>query len=126
MKRYVLLTALLAIATPAPVAACDLVESYIARLGAADHFNSRGDRLSSAAAIIRQDRANYYLFGKRDPEDGGDAFFSSKENRAKLERMLENGQSSPTALAEIVNGTPLIEVSICRSNRGDYVNATVR
>jgi hypothetical protein len=126
MKRLVCLGALLTFASGAPVAACDLRESYIARLGPADHFNSNGERLTSAAAIIRQDRANYYLFGKRDPEDQGDAFFASKENRAILERMLENGQSSHAALVEIVNGTPLIEVSICRSNRGDFINVTLK
>ena len=41
--------------------------------------------------------------------------------------MLENGTSSPAALAEIVNGTPLIEVSVCRDNRGsDYINVRVK
>ena len=111
----------------APAVACDLKESYVARLGPADHFNSSGERLTSAAAIIRQDRANYHQFGKRDEEDDGDDFFGSKENRATLERMLENGTSSPAALDEIVNGTPLIEVSVCRGNRGrDYINVRVK
>ena len=40
---------------------------------------------------------------------------------------MENGTSSPAALAEIVNGTPLIEVSVCRGNRGgDYINVRVQ
>jgi hypothetical protein len=107
-------------------AACDLRESYIARLGPTDHFNSNGVRLTSAAAIIRQDRANYHQFGKRDPEDEGDRFFASMENRAILERMLEKGQSAPGVLADIVNGTPLVEVQVCRSNRGDYITVFVR
>jgi hypothetical protein len=66
------------------------------------------------------------LFGKRDPDDDGDRFFSSKENRAILERLLENGQSSPGVLAEIVNGTPLVEVQVCRGNRCDYINILVK
>jgi hypothetical protein len=63
-------------------------ETYYARLSGADHFNSRGQRLKSAAAIIRQDRANYHRFNVRDDEDTGDSYFSSKSNRAALERML--------------------------------------
>jgi hypothetical protein len=106
-----------------PAKAC---ESYVARLSAADHFNSRGERLSSAAAIIRQDRANFYLFGKRDAEDEDDAFFASKDNRAKLEWMLEHGQSSRAVLAEIVNGTPLIEVTVCQGGGSAYINVTLK
>jgi hypothetical protein len=126
MKRLVSLVASLVLANTASVAACDLIESYTARLGIADHFNSRGERLASAAAIIRQDRANFFVFGKRDPEDEADSFFASKENREILERMLEKGDSSPEALNEIINRTPLIMVSVCRSNRGDYVSVIVK
>lgn len=127
MLRITYVAAIAVCAGLVPAAACDLKESYLARLGPADHFNSSGERLTSAAAIIRQDRANYHQFGKRDEEDDGDDFFGSKENRATLERMLENGTSSPAALAEIVNGTPLIEVSVCRGNRGgDYINVRVK
>jgi hypothetical protein len=97
MKWLTCLALLLLLA--GPTAACDLRESYIARLGPTDHFNSNGVRLTSAAAIIRQDRANYHQFEKRDPEDEGDRFFASIENRAILERMLENGQSAPGVLA---------------------------
>jgi hypothetical protein len=106
--------------------ACNVRESYIARLGPADHFNSNGVRLTSAAAIIRQDRANYHQFGKADKEDQGDDFFASKENRATLERMLANGQSTPGAIAEVVNGTPLVEVIVCRGSQGDFINVIIR
>jgi hypothetical protein len=34
----------------------ELVESYVAFLSEADHFNSNGERLRSAAAIIRAPR----------------------------------------------------------------------
>lgn len=125
MKRLVCLAALLALDV-APAAACQLIASYTARLGAADHFNSNGVRLTSAAAIIRQDRANFYEFGRADPEDDSDPYFASKQNRATLERMLRNGQSSGSALAEIVNGTPLIDVRVCDGDRGEYVNVSIR
>ena len=41
----------------------EYTETYTARLSPADHYNSNGVRLHSAAAIIRQDRANYYVYG---------------------------------------------------------------
>ena len=88
------------------------VESYVARLSARDHFNSNVQRLTSAAAIIRQDRANYYVYGIRDREDEPDTFFQSKENRALLEGLLEHGRSSPAAIDRVVNGTPLIRVDV--------------
>jgi hypothetical protein len=88
------------------------IESYNARLSARDHFNSNGERLRSAAAIIRQDRANFYVYGLRDDEDEPDSFFSIKANRARLEQMLENGRTTPAAASSVVNGTPLIRVDI--------------
>jgi hypothetical protein len=88
------------------------VETYTARLSPRDHYNSNGVRLQSAAAIIRQDRANYYVYGLRDSEDEPDPYFSSKNNRARLEEMLENGRTTPDAIDRIVNGTPLIRVDI--------------
>src|ERR1700693_2280130 len=90
----------------------NFIESYTARLSARDHFNSNGERLRSAAAIIRQDRANFYVYGLRDSEDEPDSFFSNKGNRARLEGMLENGRTTPDAIQRIVNGTPLIRVDI--------------
>jgi len=88
------------------------IESYTARLSARDHFNSNGERLRSAAAIVRQDRANFYVYGLRDSEDEPDSYFSGKGNRARLEEMLENGRTTPDAISRIVNGTPLIRVDI--------------
>jgi hypothetical protein len=88
------------------------VETYTARLSPRDHYNSNGVRLRNAAAIIRQDRANFYVYGIRDSEDEPDPYFSSKDNRARLEEMLENGRTTPEAIDRIVNGTPLIRVDI--------------
>lgn len=88
------------------------LETYVARLSEQDHFNSSGARLRTAAGIIRQDRANYYEFGRRDPEDTADAFFASKANRARLEYMLLHGRISAATNNEIVNHTPLIVVKV--------------
>ncbi|HHI82467.1 MAG TPA: hypothetical protein ENJ99_04875, partial [Rhizobiales bacterium] len=90
----------------------ELLEVYRARLGTDDHFNSRGQRLDNAAAIIRQDRANFHRFGIRDDEDQGDSYFASKANRARLERMLRRGRATRSVLRQIVNGTPMIRVRI--------------
>jgi hypothetical protein len=103
------------------VDAGDLIESYTARLSARDHFNSNGQRLTTPAAIVRQDRANFYAYGIRDPEDQPDQFFSRKENRELLESLLDRGQTTPGARMAIVNGTPLIRVDIYQR----FINVTI-
>jgi hypothetical protein len=112
----VVLTAAILSAGPDQTAQAQILgeytESYTARLSPADHYNSNGVRLHSAAAIIRQDRANYYVYGIRDSEDEPDSYFSVKRNRERMEQMLENGRATPDAIYRIVNGTPLIRVDI--------------
>jgi hypothetical protein len=117
--------ALVAAVIATPVRAQTLVESYTAFLSEADHFNSSGQRLTSAAAIIRQDRANFHRFGRGDPGDEGDRFFASIDNRAAMERMLERGRSSGTAINAIVNRTPLVRVDIYRDADGNFIRVTV-
>ena len=99
----------------------NFIESYTARLSPRDHYNRNGVRLTSAAAIIRQDRANFYVYGLRDSEDEPDSFFSSKSNRARLEEMLENGRATRIAIDRVINGTPLIRVDIYANG----INVTV-
>ena len=127
MKRFLALL-LLSGAFALPAFADRLLESYTARLSSQDHFNSSGSRLASAAAIIRQDRANYHKFGQRDPEDEGDRYFASASNREVLESLLQRGASTRGALNAIVNGTPLVQVSIFRDDQSgrDYVTVTVK
>jgi len=124
-KILVVIAALVAGVVATPVRAQQLVESYTAFLSEADHFNSNGQRLTSAAAIIRQDRANFHRFGRGDPGDEGDSFFASIDNRAAMERMLERGRSSPAAINAIVNRTPLIRVDIYRDADGHFIRVTV-
>ena len=106
-------------------AQAELVETYTARLSENDHYNSKGDRLDSAAAIIRQDRANYHKFNAADPEDTGDSFFDNTENRAALERFLKRGATTQDARKAIVNGTPLIEVRIYQTGPESYVDVEI-
>ncbi len=93
-------------------ARADEVETYQARLSAHDHFNSNGARLTTPAAIIRQDRANFHRYGNADSEDEKDHFFANAHNREILEKLLERGHSNPAAYRAVVNGTPLVEVTI--------------
>jgi hypothetical protein len=103
----------------------EVLETYRARLSARDHFNTNGERLTSPAEIIRQDRANVHRFGIVDPEDQSDQFFSSEKNRAILEKLLEAGHSKPAAYQAVVNGTPVVVVTVLRGNRGEYVTVSI-
>jgi hypothetical protein len=102
-----------------------MIESYTARLGPNDHFNSSGVRLTSPAVVIRQDRANFHKFGARDREDETDSYFQSAGNRDLLQRLLDRGRTTPSAYRRIVDGQPLIRVSVYRGGGGDYVTVEV-
>jgi hypothetical protein len=108
-----------------PIQAQQLVESYQAFLSERDHFNSNGQRLTTAAAIIRQDRANFHRFGLRDPGDQDDAFFADMENREALEKLLERGRAEPGVISRIVDGTALVRVQVFRGPNGPFINVTV-
>jgi len=118
--RRVLLTAALAgaVMSPSLARAEAPLERYQARLSHADHFSSKGVRLEGVAEIIRQDRANYYKYEIRDPEDEPDAFFALESNRLKLEQQIANGNLTPAVREEITYGTPVVEVIVYR-NRVD-------
>jgi hypothetical protein len=111
---------LICLAAPA-FAQSDPVESYCATLGEDDHFASDGYPLDNAAAIIRQDRANFHQFGIRDPSDENDSIFRLKANRARLEQMLRNGDISRSVERAIVRGTP----DICVDVYDDFINVTL-
>ena len=70
---------------------------YFTVLDKNDYYNSNGERLTSVADILRQDRANYYKGqrGPRDEDDGG--IFATKEGRSKFDTcaiVLENLSAS--------------------------------
>jgi len=91
--------------------------SYVAKIGKADHYNSDGLRIDKAEYIIQQDRANYHKFKKRDPQDESDPFFKTKENRAKMYRMIQRGGGLDRRVRRaILNGNPLIKVKV-KGNR---------
>ena len=127
MLRTFILALAIATATCMPIVAQaqQLIGSYVALLSEADHFNSNGQRLTSAAAIIRQDRANFHRFGIKDPQDEDDAFFADEANRAALEQMLERGRADPGVISRIVNSTVLIRVDIYRDASELFIRVTL-
>jgi len=125
-KTILALGAMLALAAASPASAAHLLESYDAYLSRADHFNSSGERLTTAAAIIRQDRANYHKFGIRDRGDEDDRFFDDVGNRAYLEHLINQGSSNPWVLRRIVSDDVTIHVDVYGSrSHGDYVIVTL-
>jgi hypothetical protein len=126
VKSVLALVFTAALGAVTPACAADLIESYNAFLSRADHYNSYGVRLTTAAAIIRQDRANFHKYGVQDDQDENDNYFDNVNNRAVLERMISDGTSEPGVLRRIVNSNVMIHVDVYRSqHHGDYVIVTL-
>jgi hypothetical protein len=87
---------------------------YKARLSDADHYSTDGSRLRAAALVIRQDRYNYHVAAARDDEDEADPVLGAKGKRAKLQVWLK-GRIPPAVEQRIMNGTPLVEVSVFKN-----------
>jgi hypothetical protein len=103
-----------------------LVAEYQARISRQDKYNSSGQRLTSVAQILRQDRANFHALGSGDGEDTYDSYFANRANRASLERLIRNSSVSRSAASLIINGTPLATVRIYRDAAGYYVRVVVQ
>ncbi|AYG67382.1 MULTISPECIES: hypothetical protein [unclassified Rhizobium] len=104
-----------------------LIESYRAYIGSDDLYNSKGERLTAPWQIIRQDRANYHAYRRRDRGDQGDSFFSQASNRQKLEAMLADGNIANDAGNLIVRGNVWIKVDIYgHGDIGQWVDITVQ
>ncbi len=125
MKKILLLAAALC-ALASPAMAQSVVDEYLAYIGPDDLYNSNGDRLTLPWQIIRQDRANFHRFGIQDPDDEGDSFFASARNRDRMERMLRNGQISPSAARAVVRGDVYVYVQVWgEGNTGNFVSVEV-
>lgn len=109
-----------------PAAAQNLIGSYVAYIGEADLYNSRGRRLDAPWQVLRQDRANFHRYGISQPGDEWDPFFGNYDNRALMERMLRNGTMQKKARSRIMRGGSTVFVRIYgRGNRADYIQVTV-
>ena len=60
----------------------------------------------TAAEILKQDRANYHRFGKRDAEDQTDTILNTSESRSKAVFRI-----SKTDVSQILKGNPLVRVT---------------
>lgn len=85
---------------------------FEAKLSDQDHFSSGGKRLTTVAAIIRQDRANNYKYDKRDADDTRSDHFRSAAARDSLERDIAKLKISKSLRDKILNGTPMIFVGM--------------
>ena len=113
--------------TTVPAAFADeIIGSYVAYIGRDDLYNSKGARLNQPWQIMRQDRANYHRFGISQSGDEWDPFFSSKNNRAIMERMIMNGSMTSAARNGLLRGGASVFVRIYGSgSQGRYVKVTV-
>jgi len=107
-----LTVALVLLASTAALAQGRVLTEYTTRIGPQDKVNSVGDRLETAAAILRQDRANYHRFDQADAEDEGDDVFDDRRERGRFERLMSRGVVRPDTARAIINGTPLVRVTV--------------
>ena len=68
---------------------------YEAYIGVQDLYNSKGVRLSSAAQVLRQDRANVHRFGIWQPGDQLDPIFGTLAAREVMTQVLERNGLDP-------------------------------
>jgi len=95
----------------------EVIQSYVAHLTSRDHVSSSGSKLTTAAEILRQDRANVHKFDKADAADEADTFFAGAANRELLGALLEKGDMDKKTEAAIVNGTPTVVVTLNASGK---------
>ncbi len=92
--------------------------TYTTKISANDKKNSSGVEFpltktkSTVAAIIRQDRANYYQFNVRDAEDQADCLFSDKGKRALIEKGINESVLSPELIQSIVEQNPVLAITV--------------
>lgn len=99
--------------TSMPAAAQDLIGSYTAFIGPADHTNSQGVLLTDFGAILQQDRANYHRFGRRDGLDMSDPIFANPDYRARIPNIWMVLPGSAYVVDNVLAGQPqLLSIQI--------------
>ena len=87
------------------------VVTYRAYISAADIHDPSGARLTNAAAIIQQDRANVHRFRRIDLGDLIDGYFTTHDRRRELFEHL-NGALPSDLSRKIIDGNIMIEVRV--------------
>ena len=95
----------------------DLVCVYQAEISVDDKYNSSGEFLATSytknavAAVIRQDRANFYKFNPGgDPNDSPGCVFQNQNRRAYLEKLVRKSRLSPQVIRRIISAPRVIAV----------------
>jgi hypothetical protein len=96
-----------------------LEESYKARLSDQDHLNSKGEALIKLLDILRQDRANYHTGKWQDPDDEGDALFTTSQGREIFSQVIEV-EIDPALRAEILGGEAHVRVEVAKLAEGGW------
>jgi hypothetical protein len=88
--RAILATCTLACALCMSVSSASLAcpITYTAVIGSRDLQNSSGQNLLTLGGLVRQDRANYHKFSRRDPGDEADTILSDEKMREALENAV--------------------------------------
>jgi len=90
-----------------------------------DHINPKGARLQTVPMILQQDRGNFHARKTHDPEDTADSFFTTIQVRLQFKDFIDMGGAVPAQVSQaILNGTPLVQVSIYESR--DHSTNAVR
>lgn len=95
-----------------------LLGGYWAYIGRADLYNSNGQRLTTAAQVLQQDRANLHRFGVSQQGDEWDPYFGSYEARSAIASLVRAGNIGPRARAVLRNGGGSVYVKVFGNNRG--------
>lgn len=122
MRSYIMktkiLALLMALVVSSPAFAGRYLCSYTAYISEDDKMNSSGYSLvtgtnkSTVAAILQQDRANFYKFGIRDAQDTSDCIMRSQAKRSTFGRLVNRSAIPQSTIRKIVHGNPTIEVDL--------------
>lgn len=98
---------------PTPLAAQELLESYVAFIAPEDRRNSKGVKLTHLSAVLAQDRANFHRFGIRQARDTADGVFTTTQKRSQIPNLVAAGSMTPEARAVLQgqgNGTLKVDI----------------
>lgn len=101
-----------------------VIARYTADWSDFDHFNSSGKRLTTAAQVLQQDRANVHKFGKFTAYDSRDGYFTTAARRQQLGSATVTSYCPvpPAAMRKaIVNESAAGQVVFFRAYNGGYV-----
>lgn len=110
--RALLLAVAVALVSAVPAMADQEIGGYWAYIGRADLFNSKGQRLTTAVQVLRQDRANVHRFGIMQRGDEWDPYFGSFRAREAIPVLVRNGSIGPRARSVLLNGRGRVYVHV--------------